>query len=239
LVWVADRTAEAQVVNRRVATARLKPVSKDDFSIGETAAIVGVSTHVIRSWERRLSLDLNHRTRSNQRRYWIEDIQRFITIRRLHEASHLPLVESAARALDGREAGSPVETVGNQSEALDAFWAALSDTLPELLLVIDESGNVAAANESARVRLNVHRGSSFLRLAPGGWRRTYRSMCRQAGSRRQSVILAMRARTGIVFMDAKVVPVGPVPDGPVVLIGTRVRVKAVSGRAQGLSSPHV
>jgi DNA-binding transcriptional MerR regulator len=227
------------VVNRNVATARLKVGGKDDFSIGETAAIVGVSTHVIRSWERRLSLDLNHRTRSNQRRYWIEDIQQFITIRRLHESGHLPLVESAARALDGREAISPAATDGHQSESLDSFWAALTDTLPELLLVIDESGNVEAANESARVRLNVHRGTSFIRLAPGGWRRTYRSMCRQAGARRQSVILAMRARTGIVFMDAKMVPVGPVPDGPVVLIGTRVRLKPSSGRGSVLSGGHV
>jgi DNA-binding transcriptional MerR regulator len=224
------------VVNRKVAPVKLKAVTKDDFSIGETAAIVGVSTHVIRSWERRLSLDLNHRTRSNQRRYWIEDIQRFVTIRRLHEAGHLPLVESAARALGGRESASPVKTLGQHSEVLDSFWAALSDTLPELLLVIDEAGNVAAANDSARARLNVRRGTAFTRLAPGGWRRTYRSMCRQAGARHQSAILAMRARTGIVFMDAKVVPVGPVPGGSVVLIGTRVRVKTSSGRPTNLRS---
>ena len=63
-------------------------------------------------------------------------------------------------------------------------------------------------------------------------------MCRQAGARRQSAILAMRARTGIVFMDAKVVPVGPVPGGSVVLIGTRVRVKTSSGKPTNLRSAH-
>jgi DNA-binding transcriptional MerR regulator len=211
--------------------ADLNTITGDGFSIGETAAIVGVSTHVIRSWERRLSLDLNHRTGSNQRRYWMEDIQRFVAIKRFHEAEGLPLVESAARALTASDAPSPAQTVGQQSAALDAFWAALSDTLPEVLLVIDESGIIAAANESARARLKLHPGTSFLRLAPGGWRRTYRTLLREAGARRHSVLVAMRGRGGIVFMDAKVVPVRPAPDGPVVFIGKRVRAQASSARA--------
>lgn len=208
----------------------LDRISGEGFSIGEAAAVVGVSTHVLRSWERRLSLDLNHRTSSNQRRYWIEDIQRFIAIRRFHETEGLQLVDSAARAMAGSEPPSPAQTLGQQSAALDAFWAALSDTLPELLLVIDASGNIAAANASARARLNLHRRTSFIRLAPGGWRRTYRSLLREAGLRRQSVIVAMRARGGILFMDARVVPVRPAPDGPVVFIGKRLRAQASSGR---------
>jgi DNA-binding transcriptional MerR regulator len=214
----------------QVHAPELDAISGGGFSIGEAAAIVGVSTHVIRSWERRLSLDLNHRTSSNQRRYWMEDIQRFIAIRRFHETDGLPLVESAARAMAEQGPPSPVQTVGQRSAALDAFWAALSDTLPELLLVLDESGNIAAANESARARLNLHRRTSFMRLAPGGWRRTYRSLLREAGSRRQSVMVAMRARGGIMFMDAKVVRVRPGPDGPVVFIGKRVRARASSGQ---------
>jgi DNA-binding transcriptional MerR regulator len=220
-----------------VGSPDLNTISGGGFSIGEAAAIVGVSTHVIRSWERRLSLDLNHRTSSNQRRYWMEDIERFIAIRRFHETEGLPLVESAARALAGRENPSPLQAVGHRSATVDALWAALSDALPELLLVIDGSGTIAAANESARARLNLHRGTKFIRLAPGGWRRTYRSLLRDAGARRQSAIVAMRARGGIVFMDAKVVPVRPAPDGPVVFIGRRVRAQASSGRiAAGLGA---
>jgi DNA-binding transcriptional MerR regulator len=208
----------------------LNTISGEGFSIGEAAAIVGVSPHVIRSWERRLSLDLNHRTHSNQRRYWMQDIQRFIAIRRFRETEGLSLVESAARAMDGGEPPSSGQTAGHQSAGLDAFWAALSDTLPELLLVIDASGTIAAANESARTLLKLHRGKTFIRLAPGGWRRTYRSLLREAGTRRQSVMVAMRGRGGILFMDAKVVPVRPAPYGPVVFIGKRVRVQASSGR---------
>jgi DNA-binding transcriptional MerR regulator len=213
-----------------VGALDLDALSGEGFSIGEAAAIVGITTHVIRSWERRLSLDLNHRTTSNQRRYWIEDIQRFIAIRRFHETDGLPLVESAARAMADRQAPTSVQSVGQQPAALDAFWAALSDTLPELLLVIDDSGTISAANESARGTLKVHRGRKFIRLAPGGWRRTYRSLLKEAGARRQSVIVAMRARGGIVFMDAKVVPVRPAPGGPVVFIGKRVRAPASSER---------
>jgi DNA-binding transcriptional MerR regulator len=219
-----------------VGALNLDTISGAGFSIGEAAAIVGVSTHVIRSWERRLSLDLNHRTSSNQRRYWTEDIQRFIAIRRFHEADGLPLVESAARAMAGRLTPSPVETVGQHSAALDAFWAALTDTLPDLLLVMDDSGTIAAANESARATLNLTRRTSFIRLAPGGWRRTYRSLLREAGARRQPLVVAMRARGGIVFMDARVFPVRPTRDRRVVFIGKRVRPQAHPRRAAaGLS----
>ena len=200
-------------------------LSREGFSIGETAAIVGVSTDVIRSWERRLSLGLNHRTRSNQRRYWMEDIQRFIAIRRHHESGGLPLVESAARAMKTVNHGEAPEPAPERATALDAFWAGLVDQLPEMLIVIDEAGRITAANEHARAKLNLRYGVRFTRLAPGGWRRTYRLLHRSPG-RRQPMILAMRARSGILFVDARVVPVGQSAEGPVVLIGTRVREQA-------------
>jgi DNA-binding transcriptional MerR regulator len=222
------------------AAPRIEVMSRDGFSIGDTAAIVGVSTHVLRSWERRLSLNLHHRTRANQRRYRLEDIQRFITIRRLHEASGLPLVESAAKALGAGEAPPPASAVGHEPAELESYWAALSDTLPEVLIVIDAAGKIVAANEAARTSLNVHGGMSFARLAPGGWRKTYRALCRDAGAKRTPVPMAMRARSGIVFLDATVVPIGRVPGGPVALIGTRLRGQSPAPRSGlGFVSRHV
>jgi PAS domain-containing protein len=153
----------------------------------------------------------------------MQDVQRFIAIKRLHETGGLPLVESAARALKAAEDNMPSATVINESDELDGFWAGLIDTLPELLLVIDGSGRIAAANEVARAMLNIRYGSPFTSLAPGGWRRTYNSLRRDVGTRHQPVLLAMRARTGIVFMNAQVVLLGRVLDGRAVFIGTRVR----------------
>jgi DNA-binding transcriptional MerR regulator len=196
--------------------------ARNAFSIGEAAAIVGVSTHVLRSWERRLSLGINHRTSTNQRRYWIEDIQRFIAIRQLHETGGLPLVESAAHAMR-LEKPPPAGTPRYEAAALNSFWAVLIDTLGDLLLVIDETGRIRAANEVARAELNVRQGSSFARLAPIGWRHTYHSIHRATGAQARSGVLAMRARSGVIFVDACLVPVGHRPDGPAVMIGKRVR----------------
>jgi DNA-binding transcriptional MerR regulator len=195
--------------------------SRNAFSIGEAAAIVGVSTHVLRSWERRLSLGINHRTSTNQRRYWIEDIQRFIAIRQLHETGGLPLVESAAHAMR-LEKQPPPGTPRYEATSLNAFWAGLIDTLGDLLLVIDETGRIRAANEVARTRLNVRQGSSFARLAPIGWRHTYHSIHRSTRAHARSGVLAMRARSGVIFVDACLVPVGHRPDGPAVMIGKQV-----------------
>ena len=203
---------------------------QDGFSIGEAAAIVGVSTHVIRSWERRLSIGLNHRTRSNQRRYWLEDVQRFAAIRKLHVVGGLPLVESAARALSARSEASTDSPRVEPSRMKD-YWARLIDILPSLLLVLDETGKVMTANATARAKLNVRMGSSFTRFAPGGWRHTYQALRRGAGTRRQPTILAMRSRSGILFVDASVVPLGRMPDTPVLVIGAHVRERTPAPKA--------
>lgn len=191
----------------------------DSFSIGDAAAIVGVSTHVLRSWERRLSLGLNHRTRSNQRRYRLKDIQRFIAIRQLHETGGLPLVESAARALEASQEHDEPAHVGGAM--IGGYWAGLIDTVPEIVLVIDGAGRITVANEIARSILNVQQRGSFLRLAPAGWRRTYQTI-RHTHGRRQSVLLAMRGRSTTMMLEAHVEPIGTRPDGPMVVVGRPV-----------------
>ena len=203
--------------------------SPDGFSIGEAAAIVGVSTHVIRSWERRLSIGLNHRTRSNQRRYWLEDVQRFAAIRKLHVVGGLPLVESAARALSARSEAL-ADPPRLEPARMKDYWARLIDILPSLLLVLDEAGKVITANATARAKLNIRMGASFTRFAPGGWRHTYQSLRRGAGTRRQPTILAMRSRSGILFVDASVVPLGRMPDTPVLVIGAHVRERSPAAK---------
>lgn len=207
------------------------------FSIGEAAAIVGVSTHVLRSWERRLSLGLNHRTRTNQRRYWIEDIQRFIAIRQLHETAGLPLLESAARAMGG-PAPPPADGRRYEGAALNLFWAAMIDALGDLLLVIDETGRITAANSVARKQLNVRQGTAFVRLAPIGWKHAYNSVQRGTRSQASSSVLAMRARSGIIYVDARVVKLGRRPDGPAVVIGRQVAEQAEAGAAAQLRVMH-
>jgi len=214
-----------------MAAPYLTSSSPDCFSIGEAAAIVGVSTHVIRSWERRLSIGLNHRTQSNQRRYWLEDVQRFAAIRKLHVVGGLTLVESAARALSAKSESS-ADPPRLEPAFTKEYWARLIDLLPSLLLVLDEAGKVITANATARAKLNVRAGASFTRFAPGGWRHTYQSLRRGAGTHRQPTILAMLSRSGILFVDASVVPLGRMPETPVLVIGAHVRERLPATKAR-------
>jgi DNA-binding transcriptional MerR regulator len=194
--------------------------SHDGFSIGEAAAMVGVSTHVIRSWERRLSLGLNHRTTTNQRRYRIEDVQRFVAIKRLHESSGLPLVEAAARALNGvQPRGVAEDSAQSESPSVERLWASLIETLPELLIVVDDVGRIVAANGLARSALTVKVGSGLSSLAPPGWQVTYRAMRRGQVAHGEPLVLAMRGRSGVVFAEVQFVPLGRMPDGAAVIVG--------------------
>ena len=203
------------------------PAGPNGFSIGDAAAIVGVSTHVLRSWERRLSLDLNHRTQSNQRRYWIEDIHRFMAIRQLHERAGLPLSESAARAQEIVE--PPAESHQVDTGALGSFWAGLIYALRDIVLVMDGAGHITAVNEAARATLNVRLGASLMRLAPLGWRSAYESIFRNR-PRNERMVVAMRGRTSTIFVDARVEPIGTRPDGPMVLVGVPIDTHSTSQR---------
>jgi len=191
------------------------------FSIGEAAALIGVSTHVLRSWERRLSLALNHRTDTNQRRYFIDDIRRFIAIRQLHESDGLPLVESAARAMHEAASETPARPSVDSAD-MNPFWAGLIDELEDILLVLDQSGHVTAANEVARKALKVRQGTPFVRLAPLGLKQVYNNIRQGHGASRQSSVLPVRGREGIVLLDARIVPVGRRPDGTAILLGRKV-----------------
>ena len=184
--------------------------------------MIGVSTHVIRSWERRLSLELNHRTRSNQRRYRMRDVRTFVAIKRLHESGGLPLVESAAKAISSELDGSETEKLVNQTSNIDTFWAGLVDGLPDIVLVIDGSGNIVASNEAARAKLNVQHGRSFTRLAPREWTRTYRALRASSRGHPRSITLGVRGRTGILLMDARFIPLGHSQRGSAVIIGSRL-----------------
>ena len=189
--------------------------------------MVGVSTHVLRSWERRLSLDLNHRTSSNQRRYWIEDIHRFMAIRQLHEQGGLPLSESAARAREMTEA--PVESHQIDNGSLGSFWAGLIYALRDIVLVMDGAGRITAVNEAARATLNVRLGAPLMRLAPLGWRSVYEAISHHR-PRNEHTVVAMRGRAATIFVDARVEPIGTRPDGPMVFVGVPIDAHAASQR---------
>lgn len=154
----------------------------------------------------------------------MEDVQRFVAIKRLHETSGLPLVEAAARALKG-VGPSPAWDDATPSEAItiEQLWAGLIETLPELLVVVDDAGHIVAANSMARSALSVKTGASLTSLAPPGWQVTYRALRRGQLNHGGPIVLAMRGKSGIVYADVHFVPLGRTPDGAAVIVGTLQR----------------
>jgi PAS domain-containing protein len=124
-----------------------------------------------------------------------------VAIKRLRDQQGLRLTDAAAIALAETDSapddGPPAP--GIESATLQSAWAALLDTVPTLLLVIDENGRVIGANRAARQTLPVRRGSRFETLAPPGWRPILRRISGESNSSRQ-VNLQLRTSGGTMSM---------------------------------------
>jgi DNA-binding transcriptional MerR regulator len=90
------------------------------FSIGETAALTGVSPDTIRAWERRHRLVSPQRTRFRHRRYTEADVR---TLREVRER------------VRGQHGAMPIDV-----------WHAALNLIPELVLLLDGTGTIVAVN---------------------------------------------------------------------------------------------
>jgi PAS domain S-box-containing protein len=124
------------------------------FSIGEVAAMVGISAHTIRAWERRHRVLTPHRTASGQRRYTMADVELLQQVKLAVASRRLSLklaVGSAQGSLDepaGPDAGTEEHGASPPDLAVEegSLWRAVSDLQPELILILDESGSILDAN---------------------------------------------------------------------------------------------
>ncbi len=132
--------------------------SEDDtlFSIGETAALTGVSPHTIRAWERRYSMISPRRTRSRHRRYSEADVQVLREVREqvrgrgLSVGTAVRLIEREARS-DGTAAPQRQQHArAGHVVQLDVFagdiWHAVMNLIPDLFVLLDGTGRIVAAN---------------------------------------------------------------------------------------------
>lgn len=123
----------------------------DTFSIGEAAAMVGLSTHTIRAWERRYAAINPMRAGNRHRRYRLEDIETLKRIKDVAGARGLSLrlaVKQAAGELPDLDGGA-AETRGDapQPEPEDGGpWRAMADLDPRLMVLLDRQGRVLDCN---------------------------------------------------------------------------------------------
>lgn len=118
------------------------------FSIGEVAAIVGLSRHTIRAWERRHRLQ-PRRTPSGQRRYTADDVALLMHVKHAVTRHRLSL-KVAFGAAQGE-----LSVPGVQEAASPGLWRSAVDLLPEMILILDVDGVITAANRAASTILGV------------------------------------------------------------------------------------
>jgi PAS domain S-box-containing protein len=145
------------------------------FSIGEVAAMVGISAHTIRAWERRYRLLTPHRTPSGQRRYTMADVELLQQVKLAVAGQRLSLRLAVGRAQGALE--EPAEAVEDDDRLADVpglpveeggMWRAVADLQPELILILDGTGSILDANIAcARVTGTLRgrlRGTRLLNL---------------------------------------------------------------------------
>lgn len=126
-------------------------MSELTFAIGEVAAMLGISPHTIRAWERRHAVLRPTRTPSGQRRYSAEDVELLRQIkheRRVHGFS-MRVATMTAQGLvvpETREPGSTGEAPPVGDEAGPDLLRQVPDLVSEVVIIIDGRGRVVHAN---------------------------------------------------------------------------------------------
>ncbi len=86
-------------------SGRRPPAIKRYFKIGEVVALVGVEAHVLRYWEKEVPGIRPGKSASNQRRYRLQDIERFREVRRLLYEEKYTLAGAKIRLAEVAKAG--------------------------------------------------------------------------------------------------------------------------------------
>jgi PAS domain S-box-containing protein len=200
------------------------------FTIGEVAAMVGMSAHTIRAWEKRYRILTPRRTASGQRRYTMADVELLQQVKLAVASRHLSL-KLAVGFAQGR-VEEPLEAPVDGSDPVLAddvpveppgLWRTVADLLPELIVVLDDRGAIVDANiacaRAAGVLRGDLRGTRLIDLVDPYDRakavRVYRP--RPAQRRGWELNLRTRMLTGLVSFDC-----WPVRDGGqrrVVMVG--------------------
>lgn len=122
------------------------------FTIGEVAAMLGVSTHTVRAWERRHGIVRPIRTQTSHRRYREQDVDLLRNVKLAANMNGVSL-KLAYQHITGSQTIEPrLATTGKSpSQRMlpvpqGNLWRGVVDVLPHLVAVIDAEGRIVEAN---------------------------------------------------------------------------------------------
>jgi len=172
-----------------------------EFSIGEAAAIVGVHAHTLRAWERRYAVVLPSRSRSNQRRYTIEDIRLLRAVKEAigERSRSVKRVVQQVGSGHGDAAHSTAAPRPALSSSRQSVWRTAMDLVPVIVLLVGPDGQVVDTNAAAEVDLGVPgeqlRGRPFVDLVAPDQRGQAAEVCFQPLRERRGLQLQVRRGT--------------------------------------------
>ena len=120
-----------------------------EFSVGEVAAMLGMTPSTIRVWERRYQAVEPRRTVGGRRRYTIDDVSELHRIKVLVAAGGRS-VKLAVLEAHGSAPAAPAAVAPSAAppERPALPWKAVADQLPSLVLFLSRDGRVLDANQS-------------------------------------------------------------------------------------------
>jgi PAS domain-containing protein len=127
----------------------------ESFSIGEVAAMIGVTPHTIRAWERRHGVVTDdHRPAGRVRRYSLDDVELLRRIRagRMVQGLSLKLAVLAATGMLPPSQPAPRGVAGELPRSVDhdgGPWRSVVDSLPHICFIVDDQGRLVDANVNA------------------------------------------------------------------------------------------
>ncbi len=141
-------------------------MKEENFSISEVAAMVGLTDHTIRAWERRYGIPKPARTAATHRRYTMDDVELLRRVKHGVSLKGLSL-KLAARWASGElpetefEAPAPASLPSQRSEqpAEEAPWRAMADLSPSPMVIVTTDGRIVDANIAFARAAGVVRGS--------------------------------------------------------------------------------
>jgi DNA-binding transcriptional MerR regulator len=119
------------------------------FSVGEVGAMVGLSPHTIRAWERRHEALSPQRSKTGHRQYSAEDVEFLIRVKQLTRARGLSIklaVLEARGGLPTEVVPAIVDAEPEPSDDLSGTWRSVADLLPFLMLLLDGRGRIVDAS---------------------------------------------------------------------------------------------
>ena len=136
----------------------------DLYTIGEVAAILGVSPHTIRAWERRHGIVKPLRTTSRQRRYRGEDVELLREIKRAIDLGGMSLKLAYRTVGQGQHVPEPRLTRPRKRSRAQlpypsaaGVWRGVADILPEVIVVLSAQGEIVECNVAAGRTFGVTR----------------------------------------------------------------------------------